>query len=1259
MQSMHREAERSGPWRSRWPAASPAFRCVGCRLVSIGLAVVWSMAAQTPVGRGDPRRDDAVAPAGPVVGADFARLADAVGYLAAGGAGDVEAVLPPGTTLDRWAWVEQRANIDMTLPAGSDIGLLTALNVEHVYDVLAAVVDPQRLTGGLVIRARIGPEGEYIPLEAFAAPEHSAFARAAEAREQSAPAPPMPAPADGRTTESLAGPVAGAGTQPAGALSGVIVYCSAGHGWTAGSSYWYLQRGLLLDMVEDYGNIDQLNYFVHYLFNAGATVVPFRPVGYRHTEIVLDNDDTGVTYTGVWNNSTATTEYYENRATLSGVPYRWANAAASESATARYTPTIPETGFWPVYCWTRDGTDRVRQTYRIRHSGGVSSVVIDHRMVGKGWIWLGNYHLTAGTGNYAEITNVSPDAGVVIADAIRFGNGMGDVVRPGPGTASGYPRDEECSRYWAESELGNNAVGFSSTIWDGSGDDGSDNVGTAARWAAAMNRETYNDDRWRSIYIEFHTNAAGCSPAPCSAKGTICLVSSSAPTTYQTEYATILGDKVEADMRLIQSQFEYPWGLRSNPYAGGYGAISTYNNDNEFDATIIEVAFHDNVEDAANLLNPKVRNAVARSTLQGMIKFLNSLPGSTVPLAYPPEAPENVRAVHNGAGGVIVSWNAPPSGGANGHAATGYRIYRSSNGYGFDAGTPVGNVLSATLTDIPAGTTTYLRVAATNAGGESMPSETLAVRLPAGGPTEVLIVNGFDRVDRAGCPTQTIPAGTMKRPIVWRMNTFDYLVQHGEAIAAAGRSFDTASNEAIANGSVALSGYKAVVWICGEESTADSTFTSTEQSIVTTYLNGGGSLFVSGSEIAWELDNQNRGRSFYRDVLRAVYAADDANTYQATGATGGILADVSVFSFDPAGGAPYAADAPDALTAGTGAAIALDYVGGAGTGAAVQYDSGVYKTVVFGFPFECITSSAVRSAIMTRVLDFLIVPPPEACATRMVADFEGFADGATGVLFRNPRYSGSTLEHLASTPDVGQVTSEVSAYDGSKSFKVQWSFVDADPRRWLRLTTSDVAQSPNPTIWLDQRLRVRLRFEAPAGASLRVALGVRETNTYAPIGTDGGTAGTIEWVGADSVVSGAPQGVVLSAQPGVWQRIVFRPKTMPVTAMTGDGVLTGRYGKGVLEHLAFASTGSTGPFTVYIDSVEQLCGVAPGDFDEDGDVDLADFSVFRMCFGGPNQPLPYPECGPVDLDGDADADLTDFALFQSCFNGPNRTATCE
>jgi len=64
------------------------------------------------------------------------------------------------------------------------------------------------------------------------------------------------------------------------------------------------------------------------------------------------------------------------------------------------------------------------------------------------------------------------------------------------------------------------------------------------------------------------------------------------------------------------------------------------------------------------------------------------------------------------------------------------------------------------------------------------------------------------------------------------------------------------------------------------------------------------------------------------------------------------------------------------------------------------------------------------------------------------------------------------------------------------------------------------------------------------------------------------------------------------------------------------------------------------------------------DFDSDGDVDLTDFSLFQVCFAGPNRP-PGLKC-PVnaDFDSDGDVDLIDFARFQACFNGPNRPSAC-
>jgi hypothetical protein len=65
-----------------------------------------------------------------------------------------------------------------------------------------------------------------------------------------------------------------------------------------------------------------------------------------------------------------------------------------------------------------------------------------------------------------------------------------------------------------------------------------------------------------------------------------------------------------------------------------------------------------------------------------------------------------------------------------------------------------------------------------------------------------------------------------------------------------------------------------------------------------------------------------------------------------------------------------------------------------------------------------------------------------------------------------------------------------------------------------------------------------------------------------------------------------------------------------------------------------------------------------GDFDGDGDADLADFTEFQACFNGPNRPPAGPLCEAIDLDTDDDVDLADFLEFQTCFNGPNRPVAC-
>ncbi|MFQ5807454.1 MAG: fibronectin type III domain-containing protein, partial [Phycisphaerae bacterium] len=688
------------------------------------------------------------------------------------------------------------------------------------------------------------------------------------------------------------------------------------------------------------------------------------------------------------------------------IVYKWTSAAATETATARYTPDVTVTDFYPVYCFTIAGDNRTLQSYRISHSGGVTEVTIDHRLVGNGWIWLGNYYLEVGGDNYIEITNESTETGAIIADAIRWGGGWGDIVRPGPGSVSGYPRDEEAQRYWAEGELGNNAVGFDPYIWDVDGyDDGSDNVRTGAKWAREMNQEPAGGvlvDRWKRIHLEFHTNAAGCPGGPpCGARGQLCLITDLGATTYQVEYALTLSNEVDADMLIMDGEFEHDWFDRFSPtLTGSYGAICTPANGDEFDATIVELAFHDNEEDTELLRDCRVRAAMARSCVQGIIRFLHSLPNSEVPLAFAPDTPRYVRARDLGNGDILLSWEPPLSDEARGDPASGYVVYQSANGYGFGNPIIVGEETAVTISDVPLGETLCLRVAATNNGGESMPSEVLAVRRRSNpDDARILIVNGFDRLRRQINAIQTFTqpppyAGdSIERQIWWKSNSFDYVMQHAEALAANDYGFDSCSNDAVIDSYVQLRDYKVVVWILGTESSEDATFNSNEQNKVTDFLLDGGGLFVTGSEIAYDLIDQGHGVSFLQDTLRVGYVADDAQTFEVTGTAGSILEGVGPFDFDPAYGAPYEVRSPDVLMPGAEAQECLSYVGGIGGVAGVQYAGVIHHVVTFGFPFETITSVTVRAEIMGPVIEFLALspgPPPFDYNRDGDVDFQDF-----------------------------------------------------------------------------------------------------------------------------------------------------------------------------------------------------------------------------------------------------------------------------
>jgi hypothetical protein len=208
-------------------------------------------------------------------------------------------------------------------------------------------------------------------------------------------------------------------------------------------------------------------------------------------------------------------------------------------------------------------------------------------------------------------------------------------------------------------------------------------------------------------------------------------------------------------------------------------------------------------------------------------------------------------------------------------------------------------------------------------------------------------------------------------------------------------------------------------------------------------------------------------------------------------------------------------------------------------------------------------------------------------AAQMLTDFEGYAAG-TQVMLQPPISSGSTAGFLNPTPDFAYVTNAFpSGHSSANVLAVGWSFATGTTNPWLRLITFDAANIPNPTISTNQVLQ----FDIYSENALYVAFGFRETSTTAPIGADGGTTGTIVWIGGttDNTVT-PPKGRLVPA--GQWTTLDFFIPYEPVQGFTGAGILETSTGKGVLEHLELVPAAGPGTYIIYLDNI-QVIDLAP------------------------------------------------------------------
>ena len=226
---------------------------------------------------------------------------------------------------------------------------------------------------------------------------------------------------------------------------------------------------------------------------------------------------------------------------------------------------------------------------------------------------------------------------------------------------------------------------------------------------------------------------------------------------------------------------------------------------------------------------------------------------------------------------------------------------------------------------------------------------------------------------------------------------------------------------------------------------------------------------------------------------------------------------------------------------------------------------------------------------------------PASRAAAAVVTFEDFESGAaTGHMFRQPSFSGSTDDNLNGfgatiTPNIQRATATFPAglpTAGTQVGETQFQFLDASTSRWLRHTTSGAPGRPNPLVKLNEPLS----FDVYSTVPVSVSLLIRETGGTGPLGANGGTTGGIEYVGATSFAGspgGTGAGPVGKAVPAnQWTTLTFDIGSEPVTAFAGasaNGVLTGDWG--VLEALAITCTGNAGPVTMYYDNFRQ--GVVP------------------------------------------------------------------
>lgn len=687
-------------------------------------------------------------------------------------------------------------------------------------------------------------------------------------------------------------------------LSGrhVALWQSHGRYYEEATGRWEWQRAPLFTTVEDmYTQSYVLPFLMPMLENAGAYVMTPRERDTQKYEVIVDNDPSFSTtreglvrrtgkYSekGQWDN--AGTGFADYRQTYCGNDNPFTHGTVRQAqcvkdpegnAVATWTPDIPERGMYAVYVSYKTLPNSSESAhYTVRHLGGDSHFLVNQKMGGGTWIYLGTFDFDKDKGYLVTLDNgtrkgeVFIPGSAVTADAVKIGGGMGKIARGNAGvpeeeyTTSGLPSFTEGALYWMQ------WAGVDTSITRKFSNDYTNDYADRGAWVSMMSGGSRVNPKVAGkgipfdLSMAFHTDA-GTTPGD-SIVGTLAIYTLICDGTrkYPDGEDRMLGRLLTGDIQSqivndVRTQYEPEWSRRQL-------ADRSYSESRTtgVPGTLLELLSHQNFADMKYGLDPAFRFTVSRAIYKGMLKFMSSRYGFHY--AVQPLPVRSFAATLENGDTAELCWKETLDSLEPTAAATGFILYTRMDDGAFDNGEIIRDVQKKdgffrTKVKVKPGHIYSYRIVAFNEGGRSFPSETLSLgRTGADNGRTVLVVNNFDRVappawfDTPGYAgfdamldggvaymNEINHIGDMyqfRRNMAWTDddnpgfgasftdyagklvagNTFDYPAVHGAALMSAGYSFCSASAEAFGNDSLGLRGFWTVDIICGKQASTPS-----------------------------------------------------------------------------------------------------------------------------------------------------------------------------------------------------------------------------------------------------------------------------------------------------------------------------------------------------------------------------------------------------------------------------------------------------